>query len=181
MQCTKCRKSMNQKKLGKVVLDECPQCKGVWFDKDELEKARNEVAPDLRWMDFEIWNRRAVFDIQEIPPECPRCQKVTMQSINYREPDINIAFCPYCEGVWLDAGDFRDIIDALNAEAANKSVPEYVKASLKEAADLFAHPDRFISEWKDLKAVLRMLRYRVFVENPKIRSMLTGIQKSLPL
>lgn len=49
------------------------------------------------------------------------------------------------------------------------------------AADIFTNPGRFISEWKDLKAVLRMLRYRVFVENPKLRSILAGIQNSLPL
>jgi Zn-finger nucleic acid-binding protein len=172
---------MNLKKLGKVDLDECPQCNGIWFDKAELEDARDEIAPDLRWMDFEIWNRQAVFDIKEIPPECPRCRKVTMRSINYREPNINITFCPFCEGVWLNAGDFKNIIDALNAEAAQKSVSEYVKASLKEAGDLLTHPGRVISEWRDLKAVLRMLRYRVFLENPEIRNMLVDIQKSLPL
>ena len=42
-------------------------------------------------------------------------------------------------------------------------------------------PKRFISEWRDLKAVLRTLRHRVFTENPKLRSILEGIQKSLPL
>jgi hypothetical protein len=46
---------------------------------------------------------------------------------------------------------------------------------------MFRNPQSFFSEWKDLKAVLRMLRYRVFVENPKIRNILMGIQKSLPL
>jgi hypothetical protein len=30
-------------------------------------------------------------------------------------------------------------------------------------------------------SVLRTLRYRVFVEHPKFRSILVGIQKSLPL
>jgi hypothetical protein len=53
--------------------------------------------------------------------------------------------------------------------------------SIKEGSEIFTNPKRVISEWRDLKAVLRMLRYRVFTENPKVRSILAGIQKSLPL
>ena len=56
-----------------------------------------------------------------------------------------------------------------------------VKVSLKEASEIFTNPKGLISEWRDLKAVLRMLRYRVFIENPKFRNILVGIQKSLPL
>jgi hypothetical protein len=52
---------------------------------------------------------------------------------------------------------------------------------LKEGSEIFTNPGRIISEWGDLKAVLRMLRYRIFVENPKLRNILVGIQKSLPL
>jgi Zn-finger nucleic acid-binding protein len=172
---------MIPKKLGNVVLDECPQCQGIWFDKDELEDAKDEIDPDLRWMDFEIWSKQARFDVTQKPLECPRCRKNAMKVINFQEPDIDITFCAFCEGVWLNAGDFKDIIDALDKEAETKSVPEYMRASLKEAADVFTNPKGLISEWKDLKAVLRMLRYRVFVENPKLRSILVGIQKSLPL
>jgi Zn-finger nucleic acid-binding protein len=172
---------MTLKKLGNVSVDECPRCNGIWFDKDELEDAKAEIEPDLRWMDFEIWNKQARFNINDEPLNCPRCRKSTMRAINYREPDIDVTLCAFCKGVWLNAGDFKDIIDALSTEAETKSASEYVKASLKEASDIFTNPRGLISEWKDLKAVLRMLRYRVFVENPKIKRILVGIQKSLPL
>ena len=181
MLCPNCHKSMSLLKLGNVVLDECIQCGGLWFDKDELKDAKDEVDPDLRWMDFEIWSSQALFSVNEKSLECPRCPETAMRGINYQKPDIDITFCPRCEGVWLNAGDFKDIIAALSKEARTKNVPDYVKASLKEASDIFKNPKSIISEWKDLKAVLRMLRYRVFVENPKIRNILVGIQKSLPL
>jgi hypothetical protein len=83
--------------------------------------------------------------------------------------------------VWLNFGTFKDIIAAFSAEAENKPVSEYVKTSLNEASDIILNSKNLVSEWKDLKAVLRMLRYRVFVENPKFRSILEGIQKSMPL
>lgn len=183
MQCPECRKSMNIKKFEELVLNECLQCKWIWFDKDELaEAAEKRIDPDLRWMDFEIWKKEAMFSLNKKPLECPRCRKIAMQAINYRDADIvDITFCPACEGVWLNLGDFRKIIDAFETEAGSKSVTAYVKDSLKEASELFTNPRGFISEWKDLKAVLRMLRHRVFVANPKIRSVLEGIQKSLPL
>ena len=53
-------------------------------------------------------------------------------AINYQGPDVDFRFCPFCEGVWLNAGDFKKILDALSEEAESKSVSEYVKVSLKE-------------------------------------------------
>jgi Zn-finger nucleic acid-binding protein len=172
---------MKPLKIGDVQVDECPQCRGIWFDKGELTDAKNEVDPDLRWLDLGIWKQQARFQINDQPLKCPRCLKFDMRTINYTEPDIDFTFCAFCEGVWLNTDDFKQILDALGKEAATKSVSEYVKASLKEGSEIIANPKRAVSEWKDLKAVLRMLRYRVFIENPKVRSVLAGIQKSLPL
>jgi uncharacterized protein len=181
MRCPTCQKSMKPLKIGDVQIDECRQCRGVWFDKGELTQAKDEVEPDLRWLDFGIWKQEARFHINDEPLKCPRCLKADMRAINYKEPDIDFTFCPFCEGVWLNANHFKQILDALSKEAAAKSVSDYVKASLKEGSEIFTNPQRVISEWKDLKAVLRMLRYRVFTENPNVRSILVGIQKSLPL
>jgi len=181
MHCPICHEVMKQLKIGDVQIDECRQCRGIWFDKGELAEAKDEVAPDLRWLDFGIWKQEARFQINDEPLKCPRCQEFDMRAINYQELDIDFTFCPFCEGVWLNAGDFKKILDALSEEAESKSVSEYVRVSLKEASEIFTNPKGLISEWRDLKAVLRMLRYRVFVENPKVRSILVGIQKSLPL
>ena len=181
MNCPVCEKSMKPLRIADVQIDECPQCRGIWFDKGELKEAKDEVNPDLRFLDFEIWHRKAVFKINEASLECPRCRNMSLRAINFQEPDIDITFCAFCEGVWLNTGDFNKILAALKEEAASKSVTDYVKTSLKEGSEIFTNPKRFISEWRDLKAVLRMLRHRVFTENPKLRSMLEGIQKSLPL
>jgi Zn-finger nucleic acid-binding protein len=181
MDCPLCRKAMKPIKAGDFSIDECPECRGLWFDKGELEAFKDEVDPDLRFLDFEIWSSQALFNLNEQPLACPRCRSVAMRALKYQEPDLAVTFCPFCEGVWLNFGDFKDVVEAFRTEAEAKSVPEYVKASLKEASDIVRNPQNLISEWKDLTAVLRMLRHRVFVENPKIRSILVGIQKSLPL
>jgi len=39
----------------------------------------------------------------------------------------------------------------------------------------------FDPEWQNLKAVLRLFKYRVFVENPQLNTLMRGLQKTLPL
>lgn len=34
---------------------------GIWFDKGELAEAKDEVDPDLRWLDFGIRKQEACF------------------------------------------------------------------------------------------------------------------------
>jgi Zn-finger nucleic acid-binding protein len=181
MKCPECKTVLNRRKIGDVAVDECPGCRGLWFDKDELAAVRDEIDPDLRWMDFNIWLQDPRFEVTDQPHHCPGCAEVVMQRIAYQDPAASILYCPACEGVWLDAGDLSQIITALTREADSMTAPEYVRESLREASEILNRPRDLVSEWRDLKAVLRLLSYRIFVENPKLKSILTGLQKSLPL
>jgi len=181
MDCPNCKIPLTLRKIGDVSVDECSQCRGIWFDKNEVEEAKDEIDPDLRWMDLKIWHQKPRFQVTDQPHHCPKCNSIKMQMITYQEPDIDVLHCPSCEGSWLDANDLEKIIEALNKEADTLSAPDYVKNSLKEASEILTRPQNLVSEWRDLKAVLRLLSYRIFVENPKLKSILVGIQKSLPL
>ena len=69
----------------------------------------------------------------------------------------------------------------LATELDNLTAADYVRESLKQAANLVKNKEDPISDWKDLKAVLRLLKFRFFVENPKLDAVMKGFQKSLPL
>ncbi|MGD9359708.1 MAG: zf-TFIIB domain-containing protein [Desulfobacterales bacterium] len=125
MHCPKCHEAMKPLKIGDVEIDECRQCRGIWFDKGELAEAKDEVDPDLRWLDFGIWKQETRFHINDGLLKCPRCQENAMREINYQGPDVDFRFCPFCEGVWLNAGDFKKILDAPSEEAESKSASEY--------------------------------------------------------
>jgi Zn-finger nucleic acid-binding protein len=181
MDCPNCEIALKRCNIGGVSLDECSRCRGIWFDKKELDEAKDEIDPDLRWMDLQIWGQQPHFRVTDQPHNCPRCRQVKMQMIAYQEPEIDLLHCPSCEGTWLNAGDLEKMIRALRNEADGRSVPDYIRESLKEATDMLTHPQNLVSEWRDLTAVLRLLSYRIFVENPKLKSILLGIQKSLPL
>jgi uncharacterized protein len=38
MQCPKCGANMREREKGDVIIDICPNCRGVWLDAGELEK-----------------------------------------------------------------------------------------------------------------------------------------------
>jgi len=37
IKCPKCRVNMDKKSNGKYIIDECPKCKGVFLDKEEID------------------------------------------------------------------------------------------------------------------------------------------------
>jgi len=41
-------------KIGSRSFNKCSCCKGIWFDKNELEAAKDEIDPDIRWMELRI-------------------------------------------------------------------------------------------------------------------------------
>lgn len=181
MNCPKCQKTMETKSIGDIEVDECSHCRGVWFDRGELDKLKTEMEPDLRWLDFDLWKWKGDFEMTFSPLECPNEHQTPLRTLYFKEVDVRIRFCPVDHGVWLQSGDYLKIIRMLATEAESRELSDYLKASLKEASDIIAHPDRFISEWRDLKAVLRLLKYSFFAHNPRIRELLLGLQKSLPL
>ncbi len=40
MKCPKCGSDLEEKRMGSVAVDSCPECKGLWLDAGELELVR---------------------------------------------------------------------------------------------------------------------------------------------
>jgi Zn-finger nucleic acid-binding protein len=181
MDCPNCQIKMDHRETRSTLLDECPKCKGIWFDPGELDKIKDDIEPDLRWLDFDLWKWEGDFRVMVDLLDCPNCRDSKLRALHYDSGDVTVYYCPSCEGIWLQAGDFHKIVSALVKEAESKDVTDYITASVREALEMLKNPDNVISEWQDLKSVLRLLKYRFFVENPKVKSILVGLQKSLPL
>jgi len=180
MNCPRCHTESRKRGISTVEVDECPQCKGLWFGKDELRKAKDQTDADLRWMDFELWKHQDRFHVAAKPVRCPACD-VPMAAVTYDKTDIEVDCCPKCWGVWLDGGEFEKIIDALGGELESLPASKYVRASLEEAREILTGPEGFISEWRDFLTVIRMMEYRILSENPKLHQAIRGIQESSPM
>ena len=176
MNCPRCSKPMHASRIGNVGIDECRTCRGVWFEQDELRRAKDQTDPDLNWMDFELWKHEDQFQITAKPLQCPKCG-VGMAAVQYGETGIAIDYCSKCQGTWLEEGEFGKIIDALTKELLAKSVSDYFQETLEEAKEIVLGPERFFSEWKDFVTVLRFFQMRFFVENPKLQDTVVGVTK----
>jgi Zn-finger nucleic acid-binding protein len=153
----------------------------MWFEPGDLERVKDDVMPDLAWLDLDIWKEKAEFKARRSPIFCPACRDVALTRIRDTQSPTEMDMCNSCRGAWLGTGQFLNLVNALLDEASRMSAPDYIKLSLQQAGEILSNPGAIISEWQDLKKLLQLLRHRLFVENPKLESVLFGLQKSLPL
>ena len=123
MNCPRCNVDLKPTEPGEhgfVTLDICPDCKGAWFDKGELDRLDDSV-----WVDTEqeIEMRDAESDHEGL--RCPSCD-ATLQAISPVDAsELIIDRCPNCKGFWLDDGELgkmRDVVDLKHTELRKSSV-----------------------------------------------------------
>ena len=181
MKCPACHGIMKEKAVGDDRINECPNCRGLWFDRGELEGVKDEVIPEISWLDIDEWKNRAKFKVNTDTLYCPKCQDVALTAVEDQSSMTKLSHCTQCRGVWLGTGQFLGLINALLEEANRKSVPEYAKIGLKQAMDMLMNPDSIVSEWQNFQTIFKLLKHRIFIEHPKLKSIIAGLNKSLPL
>jgi Zn-finger nucleic acid-binding protein len=174
--CPRCQQEMRSATVASVRVEECPACKGLWFEDQELRLAKDQTDADLAWMDFEIWRHPERFQRSPRALGCPSCGgDRPMVGVQYGATGVTVDACEGCHGVWLDRGELDRIVRALGDELDAKDVRDYARASLEEARELFTGSESLASEWRDLRSVLRLLQLRFFVDNPTLLSFVRAI------
>ena len=108
MDCPKCNANMTERSVevlqGKIVIDQCTSCKGLWFDIGEAEQLKKSWMSDfLDTGDPKIgktYNR--VRDVH-----CPRCGKGMNKLTDKGQPHLEYEACEE-HGMFMDAGEFTD-------------------------------------------------------------------------
>ncbi|HKJ18705.1 MAG TPA: zf-TFIIB domain-containing protein [Xanthomonadales bacterium] len=108
MQCPKCHHDMTEQRYGTlqgdVHLDQCTNCKGMWFDIGEAEILKDKWMSDfIDSGDPEVGKTHN--EIQDI--DCPRCGKRMKVLSDPKQPHIQYEACQD-HGMYLDAGEFTD-------------------------------------------------------------------------
>jgi uncharacterized protein len=113
MNCPKCSAPMELVTFEDVTVDRCTSCNGIWFDANEQkwlkEKKGSEVvdsgdAAVGRKMD-KITNYK-----------CPRCHGAMIRMVDVDQHHIDYEACTVCYGIFLDAGEFKDLKDCTMSE-----------------------------------------------------------------
>ena len=180
MICPTCGKDLETHIAHSVEVEECLNCGGLWFDRGELRKAKDEALPESNWLDFDVWADQDEFQVAWSSRQCPKCDK-NLATISYRSTGETLDYCLDGHGIWLDKKEFENIIEALEKEIYTMTVPDYFVASIEEAKEIVAGTEGLISGWRDFLTVTRLLQYRVLVENPGVAEALVILQTTSPL
>jgi len=157
-----------------VEIDYCPRCLGMWFERDELQQAKDEKDNNLNWLDIDLWDEEKKFKISPSGKICPSCS-TPLYEVNYGDSEIKVDVCNLCEGVWIDRGEFRKIIDYLREKEKYEVIHHYFKNVAKEGLELFTGPEEFKSELSDFLTLLKLLNYKLAIQYPLINKLISSL------
>ncbi len=109
MNCPKCFGTMEIASYDGIKVERCTGCKGLWFQPDELATLRQDT-----WMADYILDEgsakvgKQYNQVRAI--QCPQCGADMNQESDEDQPHIVYESCPAGHGVFLDAGEFTDLV-----------------------------------------------------------------------
>jgi Zn-finger nucleic acid-binding protein len=92
--------------VGKIELDQCLSCNGIWFDAKELEQY---LAEKLL-----ILNSPKVAEYKELNKKegrCPKCNQMMIKKPAPKRAGFLIDVCEKCQGIWLDSSELDKLED----------------------------------------------------------------------
>lgn len=168
MNCPNCKKEILEKiSFNKVQVERCSQCHGIWFERDELRKAKDEEDQYLKWLDIDLWKNDKEFKALSSKKICPSCKK-NLYEVRYGESSVKVDICDLCKGVWLDQEEFRKIADYLKSKVDSETLSKYFRHIFEEAKEVFTGPRKLSSEVEDFLIVTKLLEYRLLSQYPVI-------------
>lgn len=182
LRCPFCQASLNQYKIGNITIEGCPQCKGLWLNKEELQKLEkkriSQPWSSLPWLEDEIDSIDKAAG-KESKRFCPNCKDEKLISVNFGDSGVIIDWCPSCKGIWLDSNEFNQITENLKSKL-NKLSSEQLKNRLEEELkDILKDHKGKLSEIKDIKAILSALVNTSIFEHPELAKILTEFSQIL--
>ena len=131
MICPVCRIELIGVERSRVELDYCISCRGLWFDRGELDLLAELTGADLRPLSDDARPEQAT------RRHCPRCRK-NLQEVAIGS--IRIDRCPRGEGLWLDRGELGSLIDrGRPAESPLNAISSFLGEVFSGPSD---HPSR---------------------------------------
>lgn len=172
MRCPKCDKALDEINIGKIHVDRCPHCGGIWFDKEELGAVEDERDHNLAWLDFDLWSDENKLQSSGRFIDCPRDKKPLFK-IKYGSSDVIVDVCLDCRGVWLDKAELDRILYELKQRINSETLPEYLKDLEEEVKDLVLEPGHTKEELRNIAIIMKLIEYRLAAQHPKITEIIS--------
>ena len=109
MKCPKCSAPMEITSFKEMEIDRCSNCKGLWFQPEELAALRNETwMADYILDEGKVKTGKKFNKIRDV--HCPQCNAEMEQQTDPEQPHVVYESCPQGHGTFLDAGEFTDLM-----------------------------------------------------------------------
>jgi Zn-finger nucleic acid-binding protein len=109
--CPKDQGTMLHADAGGVWIDRCDCCGGIWFDSGELEKILSDKTA-VKQVDVGSALTLRRFAIGPVGVrKCPRDGTVLTTMHHHDQKHIMIDRCANCFGIFLDAGELKDLAE----------------------------------------------------------------------
>jgi len=176
MFCPRCRKKLEKAIFYNLEVDYCPQCFGMFFEEDELRLAKDARDKNLRWLDIDLWKNKKLFKISYGIRLCPAC-RLPLYEVYYGDSKIIIDVCNLCQGIWLDRGEFKKLIEYLKEKADYEVLNNYLKNLIEEAWEIFSGPETFKEEVLDFLTILKILNYKFSIQHPHLSQIISNLPR----
>ena len=130
LRCPKCKELMEEHEVNshygaKLLLFHCPQCSGIWVDKNVAFAVSRDSAVEV---ESDVGLEEIPTKPREGPIFCPRCAASLAEQTGGGLPKgLRVDYCTGCHGFWFDKGEL--IIYKSYLEEKRKQSLERVKAS----------------------------------------------------
>lgn len=109
MNCPKCMtETLGGFSVQEITVDQCPSCKGIWFDAQELSQLLAEDARQVATLRRGSENEVA----DDTRGRCPRDNSALLRVFSSIDRSVILDVCPDCRGIWVDGGEFEKLFAA---------------------------------------------------------------------
>jgi len=100
-----------------------------------------------------------------------------LYEVRYGDSNIKVDVCSICNGIWLDRGEFIEIIEYLKEKGEYEVMHNYVKNLFQEAWEVFSGPEILREEVLDFLAILKLLRYKFAAQHPYLSQVMLSLPR----
>jgi Zn-finger nucleic acid-binding protein len=176
MNCPNDNEQLEKILFHNVEVDHCPKCLGIWFDRNELQAAKDDEDKKLNWIDIDLWRDKRKFQISRGDKHCP-VDRAGLQEVMYDESKVKVDFCKMCQGIWLDRGEFKQIINYLKNKSDYEILHHYTKNLVSELWEVFSGPKNFRSELVDFMTLLKLFTYKFEAQHSHLNNLIEKLPK----
>ncbi|MEA2553989.1 MAG: hypothetical protein QOJ65_2165 [Fimbriimonadaceae bacterium] len=148
--CPDCQTSLEDKSFYDIPISVCPNCAGIWLDKDDMYRIRTELNPDqIRDIEAKVAPKPNPLPAPSHNPHCPVCHQALLP-YHYAGGPVVLHTCEKVCGIWVQDKEMDKVADV------DEPAPEAVKVAKKYEEE----SKRLVDHYHRAEQLFRAFSYR---------------------